>query len=820
MQQQGFAIVAFTAVVSLPAALLRFAKIALPMFVVVCLITVIVGTYVYIRLYRSRPLLNGRMQVFGIRARVTIERDAAGIPTVSGTSRPDIAFGLGFLHAQERFFQMDICRRAAAGELAELFGAVFVSADRRARLHQFRQRAHLIEAGLSDGEKELLYSYTAGVRAGLGSLRVAPPEYLFLRSRPAQWRSEDTLLIIFNWYRLLQEDGANQDFNRYLLYAALPQSIADFLAPEGSPDWDAPLVGSPSPVAQIPPPEALDFRRTRPERVPHLHLHSTLVSGSNAWAVSGEHTRNGKAIVANDMHLPFEMPAIIYRATLNITGGEAGPLSGITMPGFPFLVAGTNGEIAWGLTNAVIDSVDLIRLDQAGLPSTAYRMADGVKTFESEREIIRVRGRANVEMTIAKTVWGPVTRKTRDGSVFAQSWLAYQPGAVNLAWRWLETAASVKEAMEAANFIRAPTLTVVVGDRFGDVGWTLAGPLPRRDKGAGRWPRTSSQSSEEQKAQIHSSHIRLQSPEFSRVWAANARAITNGTFGELLSGGNHLCGARAAQIRDRLLALDSADVESMLRIQLDDRALFLARWHALFLSILESGKMNDHPRRAEVCTELKSWSGRAAADSVAYRLVRQFRDIVECLVFEPFVSIVRAKQGQFDLASVTNHLEAPLWRLITDRPEHLLPPWFADWDALLSTATLKVLDAIPKGASLGSFLWGAVNTLTMRHSLSLFVPLVGRLFDAPRTPLDGDLHMPLAQTPQHGPVFRFVISPGELQTAIIQMAGGQAGNPLTPYYLCGHDDWLRGRPSPLNPSATRYVLTLEPREQAVGKAAS
>lgn len=803
---------ALVGAVLLASALLVFPRVTLAVSALAALVAAAAAAWLYLRLYLNRPLLNGRLDVSGPRARVTIKRDAAGIPIVSGMSRVDVAFGLGFLHAQERFFQMDMSRRAAAGELAELLGKAFVRADRRARLHQFRKRAERLHAALDADQRELLDSYTAGVGAGLRTLRAAPLEYLILRSRPAEWRPEDTLLLVFNLYRLLQDERADQDFNRYLLYGALPRPVADFLAPEGSHEWDAPLVGPPSPELEIPGPDVLDFRRASPKRVPRLRLRPEPMLGSNAWAVSGEHTRGGKAIVANDMHLPFEMPPVFYRATLDVAGdGIGGRLGGITMPGFPFLLAGSNGDVAWGLTNAAINAVDLVRLDQTGLPPDAYHTAEGVKLFESEREVICVRGGDDIELTVKKTPWGPVARKTRDGVVFAQSWLAYNDEAVNLAWLGLETATSAAEAMNAANRIGAPALAIVVGDRHGDVGWTLAGPLPRRAQGAGRLPETSSQITDERRASVPpSQYPRVGSPEFHRVWAANARSITSGEFGELLAGGYHVCGARASRIRDTLLALDSADEEAMLRIQRDDRALFLSRWHALLLEVLRSEKVRGHWRLTEVRAELEGWNGRASADSVAYRLLRRFRDAVERLVFEPFVSLVIARQGQLDLRSVTDHLDAPLWRLVEERPPHLLPPWFDGWDALLAAAASEVLDAVPEGASLGSFVWGAVNTLSMRHALSQFVPLLGRLFDAPRAQLDGDLNMPLAQTSQHGPVFRFVISPGDERTAIAQMAGGQAGNPLTPYYLSGHEDWLKAASSPFNPGEPRYELTLEP----------
>ena len=202
---------------------------------------------------------------------------------------------------------------------------------------------------------------------------------------------------------------------------------------------------------------------------------------------------DGQAIVANDLHLPFEMPPIFYRATLVIRGQSVTRLSGITMPGFPFLLAGSNGEVAWGLANAAMRAVGLIRLDQEGCPTDACRTADGVRPFDTSIERIRVRGGADAMVTIRSTPWGPITRKARDGTLFAQSWLAHDPAAVNFGWRAMETAASVSEALDAANRIGTPTLALIAADSRGRVGWTLAGLLPRRRNDAGRLPESSAQ---------------------------------------------------------------------------------------------------------------------------------------------------------------------------------------------------------------------------------------------------------------------------------------------------------------------------------------
>jgi penicillin G amidase len=764
---------------------------------------------IYHRLRASLPLLEGERTVEGLQLPIRIDRDAAGVPIVSGASRADVAFGLGFLHAQERLFQMDLSRRAGAGELAELFGKRFLDFDREARTHQFRQKAEKIVAAIKGDQRALLTSYSAGVSAGIRALRKPPLEYMLLRTQPAEWQLPDTLLVLFHMYRSLQDNRADQDYNLYLLYNALPASVADFLTPVGSADWDAPIVGDPPLSAQPPGPEVLDFRTLGPERIAQAFPKQIQLRGSNAWGVSAAVSGTGHAIIANDIHLSFGMPPIFYRATLDFAESAGRRrLSGVTLPGFPFLVAGTNGDIAWGVANAEVDSVDLVRLDQTGLPPDAYHTIEGVAEIETAREVIRVKGHADEILDIQTTPWGPVTRRTAEGVQFAQAWTAYGSDGANLEWDKLETANSVNAAMEAANRVGVPTLAVVIADRHGDVGWTLAGPLRPRSAVKGKLPAISSQIGRSQAPVSPSGYPRLASPEFDRIWSANARPVAGREFDRLIGNGYFSLGARALQIRNGLLDTEVADEHRMLDIQLDFRALFLSRWRELLEEVLGSSSAAEIPRHGELRLVLQDWDGRAAAESAAYRLVRRFRSVVERLVFEPFISVVRGRYGQFELDCTTDQLEEPLWRLIAERPQHLLAPWYTSWDGLLIAAVSEVLAEIPQDVSLSCYIWGDENRLVMRHPLSESIPLLGRLFDAPSTPLNGDVAMPLVQTPRHGPIVRFVITPGREEHALLQMPGGQAGNPLAPYYLSGHTTWLEGKSAPLLPGPMCYSLTL------------
>ncbi len=205
----------------------------------------------YVLLHGSLPQQDGTATLSGLSAPVAIERDGLGIPTIRGANRLDVARATGFVHAQERFFQMDLTRRRAAGELAELFGAAALELDRAHRLHRFRHRARQTLTAAPPADQALIAAYAEGVNTGLSALSTAPFEYLMLRTTPQPWRPEDTALVIYAMYLDLQDRQWPHESARGLLRDRLPTALAEFLDPVGG-EWDAPLQGEP--LAALPPP--------------------------------------------------------------------------------------------------------------------------------------------------------------------------------------------------------------------------------------------------------------------------------------------------------------------------------------------------------------------------------------------------------------------------------------------------------------------------------------------------------------------------------------------------------------------------------------
>ena len=323
----------------------RWLKIAGISMIVVVVMATMLGGWAYWTIARSVPLLDGEIEIAGLASPVTIERDALGVPTIHGSNRLDVAHALGFLHAQERFFQMDLLRRQAAGELSELFGAGALPLDRTSRVHQFRQRAQRVIETMPEARRALIGAYVAGVNSGLAALREKPFEYVLLRLEPAPWRAEDSVLVLYAMYFVLNDSQGNRESDLGLLGDLLPADLAEFLAPPGT-EWDAPVVG---PAFETPPvPDVVDSMdeivAASNNATQAGELKAEALAGSNNWAVGGSRTDDGRAILANDMHLGMTVPNTWYRAMLEWPAddgcGSGHRMIGVTLPGSPAVVAG------------------------------------------------------------------------------------------------------------------------------------------------------------------------------------------------------------------------------------------------------------------------------------------------------------------------------------------------------------------------------------------------------------------------------------------------------------------------------------------------
>jgi penicillin amidase len=758
----------------------------------------------------SVPTLDGELALDGLSAPVTVQRDALGVATIDAANEVDALRTLGYVHAQERYFEMDLMRRVSAGELSELFGSIAIEKDKAQRVHRIRARVEADLAAMAADKRPQLEAYTAGVNAGLAALRVRPWPYLLLRQEPKPWKLGDAALTGFAMYFDLQDAGNHRELAMWKIKPHLPPALYDLLDHDGS-RWDAPLYGAARGDAPLPTADQVDLRRlSAPPGERHDVAADDIVPGSNNFAVAGALTEDGRAIVADDMHLGLRAPSLWFRARLRYAdarapGGKV-DITGFTLPGLPTVVVGSNTHVAWAFTNSYVDTADWKIETACGSGKTA---TNGCIKPTTHRETIRVAGGAPVDYEVQETAWGPVLHRDSD-RLYALRWNAHLKGALGFGLTDFAIARDLDHAMAITDRSAMPTQNLLIGDSKGRIAWRLIGPLAVRGAGCeGALPLVSTPAPNDCPGwQIATERSpTMIDPTYHRLWTANHRTTDGAVLAQLGDGG-YAFGARARQIRNALFARETFTERDLLAIQLDDRAVFQTSWHALLRDTAARAKT---PALTELAEASKRWEGRASVDSVSYRIVRAWRMAVHARVAEGLTAPAHAKLGEDFKMPAFQQLEGVVWPLLAQRPPHLLSRKFASWDALLEDAAKEVRDELKTQGPLAERTWGERNTAAICHPLAKAIPLIGkRLLCMPADQLSGDGGLPRVVGPDFGASERMVVSPGREAEGITHMPGGQSGHPLSPFWGAGHDDWVHGRPTPFLPGKTEYTLKLEP----------
>jgi penicillin amidase len=438
------------------------------------------GSYLYLR--SALPQTEGRIVLSGPKAEIRIERDADGVPLITAQDDEDLAFGLGFVHAQERLFQMELQRRYGAGRLAEVFGPPAVAVDRQMRVLGLYRAAEAAIPFLSPEMNRALTAYAAGVNAFLTSRRGAlPPEFLLLGFAPETWRPADSLV----WGKLMAVQlGGNYrgELLRARMARTIPAADLAVLYPQYPKD-------APTTLAEMLP----IYQRLALDR---LYEALPAVVGpnfaSNNWVVDGKHSASGKPLLANDPHLAFGAPGFWYLARLKTPQHE---IAGGTAAGVPLVVVGHNERIAWGFTTTTADVEDLfvekIDPDDPG----RYLTPQGGAAFKSRRETISIKGAAPVDITIRETRHGPVLSDTlpddaaEPGFVLAlaETFTIAEDRSAEAIWE-LNRAADWPSFHAALQNFVGPIQNMVYADVDGTIGFIAPGLVPIRRNGEGWLP--------------------------------------------------------------------------------------------------------------------------------------------------------------------------------------------------------------------------------------------------------------------------------------------------------------------------------------------
>jgi penicillin amidase len=439
--------------------------------------------WVYTR--RVLPQTEGSISLAGPTAQIRIERDAHGIPTIQAGSVDDALFGLGFVHAQDRLWQLETHKRIGSGRLAEAFGEGALDNDKFLRALGVKRAATVQWNNAGPQARAHVVAYTAGINAYLrDAMQARPPEFVVLGLQPEPWTPQDSMAwaIMMAWD--LSGNWTNE-LNRMRLALRLPVGRINELMPPYP--GEKPLVAS-------------DYARLFRELKVDGRLGQQALAvapesgiegvGSNNWVLNGSRTTTGKPLLANDPHLKLSAPALWYFARLEAPGFK---VAGATLPGLPSVVLGQNEHIAWGFTNTGPDVQDLYLERIKPDDPTQYQTPSGWAKFETVEEVIKVKGRPDVTVTARATRHGPVISDSgtategltgpavRPAYALAMRWTALDPNPGTLdAGIGFNKAKSVAEFIAASASYTAPMQNMVVADRDGHIGFVAAGRVPLR----------------------------------------------------------------------------------------------------------------------------------------------------------------------------------------------------------------------------------------------------------------------------------------------------------------------------------------------------
>ncbi|MCA1609709.1 MAG: penicillin acylase family protein [Acidobacteria bacterium] len=770
------------------------------------------------------PVRSGRLRVAGLRGSIRIETDRRGVPTIRAATFEDALFGLGWAHARDRLWQMELQRRVGSGRLAEALGPKLLSTDRFLRTVGFRRAAESAVSALSPAARRRLSAYRTGVNAYLASSMARPIETTVLRIRIEPFDDADCLV----WSKLMAWDLAGNaagEIRRAKLVARVgPERAAELLpVVPATPtilrdeEWQPPDPAAAP--ASAPRPRA----RARGRRVPSRAVWQSLEDafslasrlgfggeavGSNSWVVAGSRTRSGKPILANDPHLGLRTPSIWYLARLEAPGIA---VEGATLPGLPGIVIGHNDRIAWGVTNLEPDVQDLYleRLDPKD-PSR-YLWKGQSLPFETRMEILRVRGAANVRLPVRTTVHGPVVTDVIAGADRLSAPVSLRWTGLDPADRTGEAFLTIDEARDWTTFLagvallHAPGQNFVYADVDGHIGYTASGAIPIRPRSDGLLP-VSGAGEDDWTGFIPFERLpRTLDPARGYVVTANNRVVSDAYPWPLARDWSEPY--RAHRIEDRILSTPRLTREDVRAIQLD-RVSYQARD---VLPLLLDTRPADRLSAAALA-RLRGWKGDFSPDSVPASIYAAWYAALSTMpedeLGEPAAPAVRSRFLIQSLAA-----ESP-WCDDVKTPRRETCAEFKS--ATLSRAVTLLRTRL--GADQRNWRWDRLHRARFPHAAFDGVPVLSRLFsletgqggDASTVNVgayrrDGSFRM------TDGPSYREIIDLSDLPASLYVHTTGQSGNPFSAGYRNLLPMWKGGRYFTIGRDDDAKVLKLEAR---------
>ena len=750
---------------------------------------------------RPLPPSSGRIQVEGLQNPVEIIRDKWGVPHIYAQSEQDLFFAQGYTHAQDRLFQMDINRRLGAGRISELVGPSGLGSDRFARFMGWPQVAAAHAATLDAVTADIAKAFSAGVNTYIAQGKL-PVEFTLLAYKPEPWSYFDTVAwgAVLAWGLSVNWEG---ELDRLMLLEALgPEKAAD-LTPSYTGNYQTIL-----PATAVGARMAVRMKAAFQQAFADLPLTYVPTGhgiGSNNWVVSGDHTQSGRPILANDPHLPPFCPAFWYE---NHLVGAGYDVTGFTLPGVPGVVIGHNEHVAWGVTNAFPDVQDIFveRFD----PQNCVRYEVDGRWFDADvvTEEIKVRGRKTVVEQVRYTRNGPVfsdmfAEESRDLSL---RWAAY--GRNNHLRAVIETnqAANWQEFRNGLRCWGFPSQNVVYADAAGNIGYQMPGLVPLRKNGDGMLPVPGWAEAYDWVGWIPFDEMpKLYNPPSGRIVTANNRV--HGSDYPYLLTSEWLAGYRAQRIDSLLCETSVGTLRDHGRIQFDTVSLQARRF---LKAALPAAAENPDPVLRYALELLQDWDGDMHPDLVAPSLYFgwQVHFSQACLVQAVGGELAQELLPHREEVDLLNY---PFHGIVLDLALNWLdngpPHWVGSVRPLLIPALKKTIAVLATefGDDPNGWQWGVLHRIELKHPLTR-IPVLGQLWKPRTIPIGGDGYtVNQADVSPHFPPdpvniiasCRMLLDVGSWDNCLSALPGGQSGQPASPYFQDGLEDWRNGRYHPM-----------------------
>lgn len=733
------------------------------------------------RLHRPLPHVDGTIEVDGPAAPIEILRDRYGIPHIRAASRADAIFGLGYVHAQDRLWQMEVQRRAAAGRLSEVLGEAALDIDRFTRTIGFMRAARSARESFAAQDLAWIDAYVRGINAFLAHTSGwrLPVEYTLAGVTPEPWTADD---VVATMKLAAWEQGMNwrEDLLRLRLMARVGADRTRELVPD---EFDGATI---LPAAAA---DARAFARAA-EALERIALPSA--GASNAWVLSGARTATGRPILANDPHIPSQAPASWY--LVHVTGGDLDAI-GATLPGTCAVVIGHNRDVAWGITNAMGDAQDLF----------VVRHDEPLQTID---EVIEVKGGNDVHLIVRLSANGPILSDlVAERGWLALRWTGLDARDASVAGFFaLNLARSAADVRAAGMQVHAPVLSLVYADASGTIGYTASGSLPVRDA-TGVWTSQTAAAAQASAVDPLSGYI---------VTANNAIGGTTSPMSTSFD-----LPYRAQRIADLIEAESAHALSDIERMQQDVTSLQVRTLAPFLFGVVEPRDR----RSADALEMLKRWDGEMRRGSAEAAIYRRYYDEAAAALFE-------------------DELGEPLWRDYAAASPTLARAmhrfsrrgagaWCDDvglpgeqrCGAVLGGALSRAISALDEeqGSNMRAWRWDEANTLRFAHAPMDAVRLLRPLFSRElKRPGDGFTINPLMRIRDQMLIasYRQIIDVGNWDDSRFVIPLGQSGHPLSAHYDDMLPLWNEGRyaPMPFSEGAVRAAawtsLTLRPRQPA------